>query len=194
MESETSREGREALINLEDLAALIKAREKQARLETERLVELREIRSMLQIVKKAVDQMCLSGGRVEATVGIVAQYLAAQTRNDRQTMHKLARQAKEINIDVEQRAGGIHIEDVGRDVIGVAGRDVYMDRATELIRGSTLPLPHKAELAQDMETLQQELEKDEPDSDVLDRIMLSAERVLPTLVPIIAELIRSSVK
>jgi hypothetical protein len=100
-----------------DIKALLDATERKAKLETERLQEWKQILGMVAAIRETQLDQRLSGQRVEASLKNLATYLAALALDDKAAMRDLARQAKEIAVQV----GGIRTGD--RADIG-AERDI----------------------------------------------------------------------
>lgn len=106
---------------LSDIEALIASSEKRAKVEQERLIELQEIRTLLRWLKAACIESKGSRARIEHGVGIIAQYLGAEREGDRDAMKELARQAKEVTVEVQ--SGGVRADgDISADG-DIAGRD-----------------------------------------------------------------------
>lgn len=103
-----------------DIRALLEATERKAQLETERLQEWKQVKEMIKTIHLLQQHQRASWHRVEASLLLLAQYLAALASDDKNTMLTLAQQAKDIAVQM----GGIRTgdsADVGADRDIVAG-------------------------------------------------------------------------
>lgn len=106
-------------VSLADIEALIATTEKRAKLERDRLIELQEIRRLLEWLKDSCIEGDKSRARIEHGIQIIAEYMGADRKGDRDAMKQLAQQAKEVVVEVQ--SGGVKADgdiSAGQDIAG----------------------------------------------------------------------------